>query len=244
MRLSFLGTAVALTCLVAGAGAQTIGVSDWGKSHAGEQAVSSWLGSTGLIVTPTAFVNAPLRLSGGFHRIEQEGTGRADVYNANVSITKDLEVGAARLTDYAVVAPLSTDLVSETVLNGKLRINLMDWFKVVGAPEVAVGVWDMTDRVNRALYVVASKALSLGAGSSAKLNAHIGFGDTERNFGPLDGLFGGVDFVPFEGTLLQLEYDAVNFNADLRYYPTPQLSADVGYIDGELCWGVSLQATK
>jgi hypothetical protein len=243
MRSSMVAVIVALMCAVGVASAQTVGVLDWGQEHPENLPTASWLGSTGLILTPSATIGDAVKLSGGYHRVDGD-VQDLTAYNANLAISANIEVGVARLTNVTIPAALGDEFGDETVFNAKAALDLANWFKVFGGPDVAVGVWDASDKVNRAIYVVASKKFNLvSVGLLSDFTAHVGFGDTEQNYGALDGLFGGIEMAVMSGALLQVEYDAQDINAALHYYPTPQLSLDLGVLDGDLGFGASFRTT-
>ena len=241
MRMSVVALIITLVCAAGVASAQSIGVLDWGTTHPEQQPTASWVGSTGLVLTPTAFTGATMRVNGGYHRIKTDSSTET-VYNANLALLPDLELGVARLTNYVIPDPLGATIGNETIANVKLKLDFASWLKVVGGPDIAVGVWDATDKVNRALYIVASKKFSIREkGTLSQFSAHVGFGSTEQSGGVLDGAFGGIDFAVADGLLAQVEYDAQHVNAALHYYPTGQFALDVGLVDSNFAWGAVFQ---
>ena len=239
MRL--LSCAVTLVCLslAVGASAQIIGIDDWGIARVEKSPTASWYGSTGQILTPSAYIAPPTKLSGGFHRIDRD-THNESVYNGNVGLTPDFEVGVARLRNVPAPGPLATGMIDENVFNAKYNLDMGTWLDLIGAPQVSVGVWDAADKLNRAIYVVVSQVFSLtDEGALSEFAIHLGFGDSERNMGALDGLFAAIEFTPFTGGLVQVEYDAEEFNADLRYFANEWITLDVGVVDSDFGWGVS-----
>ena len=239
MRLLALGTTLVCLSLAIGAGAQVIELDDWGIARVEQSPTSSWYGSTGLILTPSAYVAPATKPTASFHRVELD-TYNQDVVNANVSLMADLELGVARIKNVPQRGVLAQALTNQTVFNAKYQLNLGPWLDMVDAPDVAVGVWDAADKLNRAIYVVASKTFSLAEeGSLSQFAVHVGLGDTKRSVGAMDGLFAGVEFVPFAGAVVQVEYDSEDYNAAVRYFATEAISLDVGLIDGDLGWGAS-----
>ncbi len=250
MRSSLIG--LMLLSLVVCASAQSVPILGWGGENAEEVPVASWFGSTGLIYTPSATIAPPLRVSGGVHRVEFDEDSQ-DVYNANVALTQTLEVGLARIGN--VAPPVGAALLvftDETIANAKYHLDLGAWLgaaAVLGSPpDIAVGGWDMADKINRTLYVVASQELGIPdpTGTLSDLTVHVGWAQAERDtknddlkLGGIDGLFGGVEFSPFSSALVQVEYDSEDWNGTLRYSPLAWLSLDVGIVDSELAWGAS-----
>ncbi len=241
MRLTPLGVLLALAGLTVTGWAQTIPAEDWGISRPEQTPTSSWYGSTGLILIPTAQIAPVGKLTGGFHRVGLD-SGDQDVYNANVALIADLEFGVARVSHVPERGVLSDSFSDQTIFNAKYRVNLGSLFGLNLAPDMVVGVFDAADKMDRSIYLVASKALNLGSGSeNSSFNLHVGYGKSEHGTGALDGIFFGVDLVPATNAVLQLEYDADAFNGGVRYFPTEWLSVDAGYIDGDFGWGASVR---
>lgn len=242
MRLSPLAVGLAVLGLAATAGAQTIPIIDWGVPSPEKHPTSSWYGSTGLVRVPTAAIAPALRITGGAHRVEFDEK-RQDVLTANVAVLGDLEFGVTRIGNLRPRTIVDEDYTDEFLFNAKYRINMGGLLNLVAAPDVAVGVWDASDRYDRTFYLAISQNIPLDAlGAPSSLNAHVGYGRSEHRTGTLDGMFFGVDFSPFRRALLQLEYDAEDFNAAMRYYVSEWLALDVGVVDGDFGWGVSARA--
>lgn len=242
MRLSPLAVGLAIMGLAATAGAQTIPFLDWSVPSPETQAAPAWFGSTGLVRVPTAMVAPPLRVTGGAHRIELDDESQ-DILTANVGLPYGLEVGVTRIGDMRPRGAGTGARSDEFMFNAKYRINLGGLFELIPAPQVAVGVLDASDRFDRALYVALSHNFPLQTlGAPSSVNAHVGFGRTEHRIGALDGMFFGVDFSPFPRALVQIEYDAEDVNAAMRYYFSEWLAADVGIVDGDFGWGLSVRA--
>ena len=204
---------------------------------------SSWVGFTGLIYTPTALISPPQNISGFVHEIKFSDRDRR-IYGATVGLTPTLEVGAARVTN--VPQPTATmSYASETVLNFKYQANLGGLFDNPLMPQMAIGTYDLSDQINRVNYIVLSQPVGLAEETVSplpKMNVHLGYGNAERNGGPLDGLFAGIDFIPFEHALAQIEHDGEDLNGVLRYFPAPWLSLDAGIVSSEFTWGFSIDS--
>jgi len=228
---------LALTSVAALAQGFPTGV--WEQPGPEMASVASWYGSTGLIITPTALTLPAHKLQGGLHSMEFDVEPQR-AWNVNVGVTRNLEVGGARITNVPARPPFS-GYQDETIFNAKYKLDLGRWTGV-GAltPVVAVGAWDFTDEINRALYVVVSKELELPGPRQARVAAHIGFGKNELEVGPLDGVFGGIELVPMPHALVQIEYDADDINACGRYFVADVLALDVGVVDSDFAWGVTL----
>jgi hypothetical protein len=221
---------------------------------AGELPVASLTGSTGLVRTPSAEVVPPLKLNGGWHRVQFEADDQ-DLWSLNVALMKDLEVGGAHIMNTRPKAMAEDGaLTDETVFNAKYRLDLGNWLELsADAPDVAVGVWDAADKLNRAVYVVATKEFSFAddGGTLSKLRLNLGYGRTEDGTSgtgemfagrALDGIFGGLEFVPFTNGLVQAEYDGIDYNAMLRVFPMPWLSLEGGTVNGEFAWGATFRS--
>ncbi len=210
-------------------------LSIWEMETADTSVTNSWIGSTGMVLTPTAKTCVPQGMIGSYHWIDVDPDA-GDVWSVNVGITGNLEIGAARL---------GKDLTggdAEVVANAKYNLDLGRWTENPEAPEVAVGVWDIGNEVNRTYYLVVTQDLEIAEEAQvSSLRASIGYADSDANTGTMDGVFGGIEFVPFESGLVKLEYDADDFNAALLYSWSDKLSLEIGSIDGDLGLGVNFQ---
>jgi hypothetical protein len=221
---------------------------------AGDLPVASLTGSTGLVRTPSAQVVPPLKLNGGWHRV-QFSADNQDLWNVNVALLKDLEVGGARIINTRPKGMAEDGaLINQTVFNAKFRLDLGTWLGMSPeVPDIAVGVWDAADKLNRVVYVVATREFSFaeGDGTLSRVRLNLGFGrsedgtrDVDEMFAgrTLDGIFGGIEFVPFSNGLVQAEYDGIDYNAMLRVFPTGWLSLEAGAVNGEFAWGATFRS--
>lgn len=226
---------------------QGLGYSIWEKPTGETEPVISWYGQTGLVLIPSALVGPAASIQAGAHWVNTNwivGAEKEDLwlYAGTVSLTDDLEVGAARLRHVPVVRSGAARFDNATVLNAKYRVPLGKLAGLAKAPDVAIGVWDITDDLNRGYYVVASKALhTRDVGGPADLTVTVGLGNNEADEGTMDGFFAGLEMAPAPMFRLQAEYDAENFNAALRFFPTRSLSLDFATIDGDLGVGASVR---
>jgi len=230
MRSALFVATFCLLCLASFVAAAPL-VSIWGSEGASSQTTSSWFGNVGMIVTPTA--NTP-RAGGatvGFHHVDFSG-GPVNAINVNFGVTDWLEVGGTYLDQ-----PGGPD----TIGNVKVQLPVHHWLLNAVLPEIAVGAFDITNEINRALYVVLSKSFSVLplVPGSPRVGLHLGLADNALNGGRLDGLFGGIEFKALRYGLVQAEWDGFSFNADLRYHPIPPISLDVGILDGDLGYGAT-----
>jgi hypothetical protein len=237
-RLATLTLTAALAALLAStARSQGLGYSIWEETPAEHKPVASFLGHTGLVHIPSALVGRPLAVQSFAHRIDTDyraGTREEDlfIWGANVAVTGNLELNAARLENVLVGAGTDAHFEDQTVLGGKYNLDLGRWTHNPLAPELAIGVWDASDEINRAYYVVLTKQISLREPEGpADLTLTLGFGNNEANRGALDGVFGGVEFVVAPMFRLQVEYDGEDVNGCLRFFPTRNLSLDIAGFD-------------
>lgn len=241
--------AVCLASLGASAYCQGLGTSIW-EQPAGESTPSaSFLGSTGVVLIPSAQVG-PVRSAQIYghwantnYKIGNE-TKDFWAYGADVMLTANLEVGALRIQNIPVEQAGGTGYFEDqTVANAKYRLSMARWTGNPEAPEVAIGVRDITDQYNRTYYVVATEPVTLKETEGvSKFNLTAGFGNTEQGTGVLDGFFAGIEFVPRPEVKLQADYDAHNLNACVRYYPIPNISLDVATLDGDLSLGATYRS--
>ena len=232
---------VVMAAATAACWGQGFGYNPWEVTSPESQPTPSWYGSTGLIRTPTALTTPQQQISGFAHEVKLQNKWRT-IYGINVGLISGLELSAARVEDIlqTQAGPLE---FKENVVNFKYEATIGGLFNNPAAPTMCIGAYDVSDRINRVNYVVLSQTLGLTEESVSPLptmHAHVGFGKSKRNGGPLDGLFGGIDFVAWEHALAQIEYDGENLNGALRYYPATWLSLDAGIVHDELGWGVTL----
>ncbi len=240
-KIMVMFAAIVVLGVVASPGwTQGIFYGTWEEPAPELQPVPSWYGSTGLIVTPTALMCPPHQIQGGWHQMEFD-IKEQRVYGANVGITPQIEVGITRVQNIKPRGVAQTSYTDETILNAKYKLDMAEWFDNPLAPDVAIGVWDWANDLNRAYYLVMSKEVPMAQEVAGRqLNVHLGVGNNDRNTGPLEGIFFGADLVPFESSLLQLEYDGDNLNGALRYYPANWISLDAGLVDDNFGWGVGI----
>jgi len=141
-----------------------------------------------------------------------------------------LEVGASRID-------AGDD--TETVFNAKYHLQMSKLLNNAGMPDVSVGVFDVSNKINRAWYVVASKQLDLGDEAIPAIGVHLGFARNKAREGMLDGIFGGVDASICKNILAQAEYDSDKFNGCVRYYPCRWVSLDVGSVHSNFSYGAT-----
>jgi hypothetical protein len=233
MYRTLLVATLCVLCLTSWVAAQPY-VSVWGAEASASQAASSWFGNTGMVVVPTATDMAAQTATLCYHYINDPGG--THVISGNYALADWLEVGATY-----VDGPVSTN----TMGNVKLRVPMQQWMNNIGMPDVAVGVADLTNEWNRSFYFVVSKSFPLNpiVSDSPRIALHAGLASNDTGSGPMDGFFGGVEFTFMRSLLVQAEYDGDNINADLRYYPIPGLSVDVGIVDSEFGAGASYRAS-
>jgi hypothetical protein len=189
-------------------------------------AAPNFLGSTGLLLTPTADV---LRLREWNAHVH--GTDDFTTYGAAIGIFENLEVG---------VTAFDPDIGNDDALiNAKYRLLA----ETATAPAIAVGAVDITDEleVDPSIYLVISKALGMTGGSGAyggyQLRGHLGVGD-----GIYDDIIAGLDLIFNPRLLLMAEYDGNDFNFGARLGLTPEVRVDLAVLDGNFGAGISFNA--
>jgi hypothetical protein len=152
--------------------------------------------------------------------------------NIGLGIATPIEVGAT------VVKPERGS--SHTLLNGKVAFTTGK-----GSPvDVAVGVIDVTDQVDRAVYLVAGQILnakSAGKGGTPAIYGMAGLGSSNSL---LDGLFLGVSANLPEGLNVHAEYDAEDVNLGVNYPIGGGLNLRADLVSGDLGFGVSYTLPK
>lgn len=202
-------------------------------------ATPSFLGATGLLITPTAMIAPPLKASGYWHQIRSDVS--QSLYGATVGLPAGFELSGLRLTNVEPSLGGGSAPRDETVVSAKYQVPLGNMLTDPLLPKLAVGVFDATNEVNRIFYVTVSRSFSILQSNKAAINLHAGWGRANKDDTRLDGFFGGVDFAPFKAALLQIEYDARNLNADVRYSPSTWLSLDAGVVANDFAYGATLR---
>lgn len=198
----------------------------------------SWFGGTGMLVIPTAETIPPRKISAHFHAIDvDERDDWEDVWGLTTSIYPGFEAGITNLG-----RTFTGTGEDELVIQAKIGANLNDLLRLgEEAPDIAFGGRDLADEVGEAYYVVFSKDFMIDEFEEAKtVGVSLGIGNADGNNVPLDGLFFGVDFTPFDFARMQIEYDAENVNANLRYWWSDWAVTEVGVLDGDLGAGASI----
>ncbi len=213
----------------------------WEGPGAGSYATASYLGQTGLIVTPTAMIQPELKGAIFYHKLQAQPR-RQDLYGATVGLPLDLEFSVLRVVNLEPLTAEEPDTWrQETLLNAKWQVPLG---QVVGnplAPKLAVGVFDVSNLANRTWYGAISRSFSLLQDESTMITLHLGFGKADHGEDArLDGVFGGFDAQISKQLVLQAEYDAKDLNGGVRWYPIPSLSLDGSVIGGNFGWGATL----
>ena len=182
-------------------------------------AASSLLGPTGLVLIPTADVLAMTQFSVGLTQVWADADQDETLVYANVGLLPKLEVGFTH-EDFQ-------NHESETILNAKVRL----LGPLPGKVTLAGGVMDLTDQVDRSLYLVASHTLGAGLltefGQVTTPQLHVGIGG-----GQLNGLFAGVSTTVNRKLALMAEYDGDDINIGARLPVAPQLDANMALLHG------------
>ena len=245
--------ALLLVCIAGGAWAQGLGESIWEKPGPEVSPVASWLGGTGLMAIPSAQVRPAQTAQIFYHWLHNASQidnvqENLQVYGADAMVTGDFEVGVTRLQNVTRLetADSTTTAVfdSVTTFNGRYHLDLAKWTGNAEAPDVAIGVRDIADEVNRALYVVVSKGFHLrNQQGPYDVTLTGGYGHTKDDAGILSGFFGGIDFTPGDNFRIQAEYDAQDWNACVRFYPCRTLSIDLGTFDSNIGAGLTYESS-
>jgi hypothetical protein len=193
-------------------------------------AAPSFQGYSGLINIPTAdSLDAGEYNIAGF--IQQGDNKDKAIGVANVGLLAGLEMGVAY--------EKAEGERGETLINGKF--NFMSEGMV--RPELAVGVADISDRLDMSPYFVMSKSLTgpLNVLHKEIINPrlHLGVGS-----GRFDGVFGGVSVGIGKIASLMVEQDSEKVNAGLRFNVSPAVQVHLGAFDDFKNFGFGLSYNK
>jgi hypothetical protein len=192
-------------------------------------AAPSFQGYSGLVNIPTAD-----SLDAGEYNVAgflAEGDKNSALGAANVGLLAGLEMGAAY--------EKKEGEPGKTLINGKF--NFMS--EGIVRPELAVGVADISDRLDLSPYFVMSKSLTgpLNVLHKEIINPrlHLGVGS-----GRFDGVFGGVSVGIGKIASLMAEYDSKQMNAGLRFAVSPGLQLHAAGLDDFKHFAVGLSYNK
>lgn len=233
--------AVIATVLVVGTGlgwAQGWDGDDlWSASEAANTPLTTWFGETGLVTIPSAKTLPFQGIQAHLGFLDVGDSDWSTIWGANVSIYEGLEVGITGLDDNI------TGASNEELIQAKLQLPLGSIFELgPDAPMIAVGGRDLGEEINRAWYVVVGKDYLVNPDTDQErvISFTLGYGDTQVDGTPLDGIFGGVEFDLFDYMRLQVEHDGENLNAGLRYWWSSWAITDLVLIDDDLGGGFTL----
>ena len=199
----------------------------------GHAPAMSFLGPTGLIITPNADVIGANRWAVGYHYIGEDvawtniggpwhsGTINFNLPKANIGIGNAIEVGA---TGYLVDFPWD-DSESKAIVNAKWRF-LNDQKNQL---RLAVGVMDIFDQVGINWYVAATKGFGTNR-TIADLTVGYMFGDDDSLLE--NSVFASVNWHALRCLDVMGEVTDNDFNYGLRYWPWKSVNVDVAILDG------------
>ncbi len=180
----------------------------------------SWLGQSGLLLTPTAdTLGGALRVSGAFHHI----TDTASVSSVTVGLPGGLEVGGL-FYDFPAGG-------RKGEFTGSAKWQLP--FKPCGF-DVAAGWWDVADKVDGSPYAIVSRQVTLV--NDLPLRLHAGWGGGIYG----DKIIGGGDLLLDQNLAVMAEFDGRDLNGGIRWTLPPRFRVDAGYIRGEMGVGASV----
>lgn len=238
---ALMTVAVIAAVLVAGSGlgwAQGWDGSDlWSAVDAANTPLTSWFGDTGLIVNPSAKTLPFQGIQAHLGFLEMDNGDWASIWGANISIWEGLEVGVTGLDEEY------TGGDNEMIIQAKYQLPLGQIFELgPDAPTVAIGGRDLSEEINRTWYVVLGKdfVMNPGADRERVVSLSLGFGDTQVDDTPLDGVFLGAEFDMFDYMRLQVELDGENLNAGLRYWWSEWAITDLVLVDDNMGAGFTL----
>lgn len=187
----------------------------------------SLVGPSGLIMIPTAEVLGMAQWNVGLATMQVEEGADENLLCANVGLIPNLEVGFTR-EDFK-------EGEAETLVNAKLALPLL----LPGKISLAAGVVDLTDQVDRSVYVVASHTLGAGLvkvpGKMSMPQLHVGIGG-----GRFDGLFAGISAMVDRRVEVMAEFDGDDINFGGRWTVAPNLDATITALHGLEDFGLGL----
>ncbi len=195
-------------------------------SMAQQRVTNTWIGTTGLVIIPTADTAGGQELIASFNWIDTEHDSTI-IGSGIFGLTPQFELGVA-------IVDAGDD--SEGIINLKYNVNLPRLINNPRAPDLAIGVWDLGDQLDQAIY------LALSNDFAGPTNARWTLGVAGSDGGSLDGLLAGVEFAVVPQGTIQVDYDGDDVNAAYRHRVSDQFSLGVGIIDGDLALNAALYA--
>jgi len=213
----------------------------------GRAPAMSFLGGTGVFLTPTADVIGASRWAIGYHHLNRnvswehpEGHWRAgeadwDIPKVNFGIGDAVEVGVGFVM---FDAPWGDK--DEAVVHAKWRfLNDRD-----NQLRMAVGIWDIFDQIETRWYVAATKGFG-GPRTVVDLTAGYIFGDEDpEGYRQIVGnsFFASVNWHALRTLDVLGEVTKDDFNYGVRWWPWERINVDAAIMDGG-GWGVGLAYT-
>lgn len=170
------------------------------------------------------------------------GTGQYNIFYNLISASADLNlyggnIGLGEKTPIelgaTIVKPEGGS--SKTVLNAKVGLT-------VGKEEpidVAVGVIDVSDELDRAIYLVAGKVLNAKSAGKGGVPAVYGIVGLATSDAGLDGLLVGLTSTLPTGLNVHLEYDTEDVNLGVNYPLSEALNLRADLVSDETGFGIS-----
>lgn len=184
-------------------------------------AAPSWLGYTGLLITPTADALNTREWNIAYHHISDI----SNIAAVNFGLARGLEAGGVYFDPQRRFA--------DEEFTGQVKYRILP--ETASGVGLAVGWWDVFDQVDSTPYGVVSKRLSNIGGRPFR--GHVGIGG-----GVLDGLFAGADWPITDNILLMGEYDTEDLNFGARIGLAQGFRIDVGIVSEEFAIGGSYNA--
>jgi len=188
----------------------------------------NFFGQTGLLLTPTALVAPDGARLVNYYR---DPYGDVDLYGITAGLEHKCELTYTRF-DYS-----GGD--GRNVLSAKAVLPIQNKAGADLLPfQLAVGMLDISDEIDRSMYVAGTYAYKSSQGGLAPgINLSAGIGD-----GAYDALFAGGEVIWDFGLQAIAEWDSENMNWGVRYtHPDlPALTLTLGWFDADKdAWGVT-----
>lgn len=188
-------------------------------SAAWASAAQSYLGYSGLLLTPTTEVLSERQISLGGYYIDLEDDDYAVSLAGTVGLLPGLEAGV-NVVDVK-------DGESDTSINAKYE--LLKESQTI--PSVALGITGLgSDWYDDCIYLVAGKSFNAPAEAAFWApRVYFGVGSDD----PVDGLFVGFSAAVADRLTLMAEYDSDDFNAGVRFAVSDKLRLHGGVFGGD-----------
>ncbi|CAE6931082.1 hypothetical protein ACOMICROBIO_NCLOACGD_03378 [Vibrio sp. B1ASS3] len=142
-----------------------------------------------------------------------------DIIRLSLGIINDLEVHSSIITESYNANCFSGEFCGIRDMSFSFKYKMPNFYELDGL-SFAIGVQDLGGAANKfnTNYLVSDYQPD-----GLPIRFSVGVGDSSIPMGVMDGLFGGIEYQPFDFVQLTSEYDAVEFNSSVKVFTPEEL---------------------